>query len=134
MGFRDKIMLHCFKELNVIRVTFQEFDIRYRMFQEGWDRFSGGGDIHLFLISDVVNFLLKTNVGGDVLLVSVWMVVAWSRKSYLGPAKITSLLIASAKILEREESKSLSSFHGQLPNYQSHVLASPTWCLLLRLA
>ena len=71
----------------------------------------------MFLISDVVNFLLKTNVGGDVLVVSVWMVVAWSRKSYLGPAKITSLLIASAKILERKESKSLSSFHRQLPNY-----------------
>ena len=71
----------------------------------------------MFLNSDVVNFLLKTNVGGDALVVSVWMVVAWRKKSYLGPAKIPSLLIASAKILEREESKSLSSFHGQLPNY-----------------
>ena len=71
----------------------------------------------MFLNSDVVNFLLKTNVGGDALVVSVWMVVAWRKKSYLGPAKIPSLLIASAKILECEESKSLSSFHGQLPNY-----------------
>ena len=45
------------------------------------------------------------------------MVVAWSRKSYLGPAEIASLLIASAKILDREEGKSLSSFYGLLPNY-----------------
>ena len=45
------------------------------------------------------------------------MVVTWSRKSYLGPGEIVSLLIASAKILDREESKLLSSFYEQLPNY-----------------
>ena len=45
------------------------------------------------------------------------MVAAWRRKSYLGPDEIAFLLIASAKILDHEESKSLSSFYGQLPNY-----------------
>ena len=61
------------------------------------------------------------------------MVVAWSRKPYLGPGEIASLLIVSAKILDREEGKLLSSFYGQLPNYLLHVLALPNWCLLLLL-
>ena len=84
--------------------------------------------------SDIVNYLLKTNGGRDkrpdlflfffcffviwsALSVAGSMVVAWSRKSYLGPGEITSLLIASTKILDREEGKSLSSFYGLLPNY-----------------
>ena len=42
--------------------------------------------------------------------------------------------IASAKILEREESISASSFFGQLPNYQSHVFQSylPSGWVLLK--
>ena len=34
----------------------------------------------------------------------------------------SELLIASVKILERQGSISPSSFYGQLPDYQSHVL------------
>ena len=109
-----------------------------------------GHNIHFLVNSDIVNYLLKTNGGQtkdllffffffsffvvwSALIVDGSMVVMWSRKSYLGPGEIVSLLIASAKILDREESKLLSSFYEQLPNYQSNVLALPTWCLFLLL-
>ena len=81
----------------------------------------------------LVFLLLFFPVVWSALIVGGSMVLAWRRKSYLGPGEIASLLIASAKILDREESKFLSSFYGQLPNYYSHVLPLPTWCLMLLL-
>ena len=33
-GFKDKIILHCFREVNVSRITLQEFDIRYKVFYD----------------------------------------------------------------------------------------------------
>ena len=56
----------------------------------------------LLLNSDIVNLLLKTNMGRDrrpnfvifvvwsALIVGRWVVVAWPRKSCLGPAEISS--------------------------------------------
>ena len=41
--------------------------------------------------------------------------------------EVDAMLIALAKILEREGRISLSNFFGHLPDYQSHVLALPTW-------
>ena len=53
---------------------------------------------------DIVNLLLKKTMRGDTehiififvvwsaLVVSGWVVAAWSRKSYLGPAKISSVV------------------------------------------
>ena len=58
----------------------------------------------LLFNSDIVNLLLKTNMGRDrrpnfvifvvwsALIVSRWVVVAWSRKSCLGPAEISSFV------------------------------------------
>ena len=40
--------------------------------------------------------------------------------------EVNAVLIASAKILKREGSILLSSFYGQLSDYQSHVLALST--------
>ena len=40
--------------------------------------------------------------------------------------ELDAMLIASAKILKREESISPSSFYGNLPDYQSQVLVLPT--------
>ena len=58
-------------------------------------------------------------------------------KDCLCCGEVDAMLLASAKILENEESMSLPSFYGHLPNYQSHGLAlctkqmSPSfgsWC------
>ena len=58
----------------------------------------------LLFNSDIVNLLLKTNMGRDrrpnfvifvvwsALIVGRWVVVAWSRKSCLGPAEISSFV------------------------------------------
>ena len=40
--------------------------------------------------------------------------------------ELDAMLIASAKIPEREGSISPSSFYGHLPDYKSHVLVLPT--------
>ena len=93
-----------------------------------------GQNANLLFNSDITNYLLKTNGGRDkrpnlffgffcCCFFVVWsalvgsIVVAWSRKLHLGSREIASLLIASAKILDHVENKSLSSFYGQLPNY-----------------
>ena len=41
--------------------------------------------------------------------------------------ELDAMLIASAKIPEREGNISPSSFYGRLPDYQSHVLVLSTW-------
>ena len=58
----------------------------------------------LLFNSDIVNLLLKTNMGRDrrpnfvifvvwsARIVGRWVVVAWSRKSCLGPAEISSFV------------------------------------------
>ena len=58
----------------------------------------------LLFNSDILNLLLKTNMGRDrrpnfvifvvwsALIVGRWVVVAWSRKSCLGPAEISSFV------------------------------------------
>ena len=58
----------------------------------------------LLFNSDIVNLLLKTNMGRDrrpnfvifvvwsALIVGRWVVVAWSRKSCLGPVEISSFV------------------------------------------
>ena len=33
LGFKNKIMFYCFKELKYQKVSLQGFDIRYKMFQ-----------------------------------------------------------------------------------------------------
>ena len=46
-----------------------------------------------------------------------WVDGGGVEEKVLGPSEIAFLLIASAKILACEESKSLFSLYGQLPNY-----------------
>ena len=68
------------------------------------DRSPGGEDMDLLFNSDIVNLLLKTNGGRhrkpnfvifvvwSAVIVDGWIVVAWSRKSCLGPAEISSFM------------------------------------------
>ena len=68
------------------------------------NRFPGGENKDLVFSCDIANLLLKTNgerkrkpncvifVIRGALFVSGWMVVAWSRKSSLGLAEISSFV------------------------------------------
>ena len=67
-------------------------------------RLPGGEDMDLLFNSDIANLLIKANGGRDrrpnfvifviwtALIVGGWVVVAWSRKSCLGPAEISSFV------------------------------------------
>ena len=72
-------------------------------FQTSWPRsFPGRGEYDLLFNVDIVNLLLKKQWGRrpnflifvvwSALIVDVWVLVALSRKSYLGPAEISSFV------------------------------------------
>ena len=57
------------------------------------DRFSVRENMYLIFSSDIVNLLLKTNAEEtEGLIIFIFVLVAWSRKSCLGPAKIGSFV------------------------------------------
>ena len=77
----------------------------------------GEAKVLIFFSFFLFLFFLFFFVVWSALIVGELIVVAWSINFYLRPGEIASLLIASAKILDCGESKSLSSFYGQLSNY-----------------
>ena len=53
--------------------------------------YPGAREVYLLFSSDIVNNLLKTTGAlWSALIAAGWVIVAWSRKSCLGPADITS--------------------------------------------
>ena len=64
----------------------------------------------------VFTFFLQT---GNALFGEIWSI----KSELSAQAEILGVLIALAKIPDREGSISSSSFYGQLPENESHVLA-----------